>query len=92
LIDSKIVLIAAAALMCAASPALAQSFDSEEGSGNVLQFGYGSTAPKHGQIAVRQDGLSAFAMQPGVPSLTNPNDPVNTGGGSASYNRNLYNY
>lgn len=92
MINSKIALIAAIAVVGAASPAFAQSFCTCYGTGNVLPFSYGPVAPPHGKIAVRQNGLDAFAMDPRAPSSSNSNDPAITGGGSLGYNQNLYNY
>jgi hypothetical protein len=68
---SKLVLIAAAAAVSIASPALAQSFNPRDGTANVLPFSYspggarvfvGSGSPSQGQ-----NGLHAFAMIPRDP-------------------------
>ena len=47
-----------------ATPAFAQSFDPDSGTGNVLAFGYTPTAPQNDRIPVRQGGQSSFAMGP----------------------------
>jgi hypothetical protein len=92
---SKLALIAAIAAAGIASPALAQSFDPEAGSGNVVPFSYAPIAAKNvtvavrqtrGKMAARQNGLHAFAMVPRNAAVGNANDPALTGGGSAGYN------
>jgi hypothetical protein len=99
---SRIALIAAVAAVGIASPALAQSFDPEAGSGNVLGFNYAPSAVQndefavrkssHAKTAARQNGLHAFARVPGAASGSNSNDPAVTGGGSAGYNQMLQQY
>ena len=59
----KNVLTTVALLTVIATPAFAQSFDPDGGTGNVLAFGYTPTAPS--KTAVRQSGLHSFAMVPG---------------------------
>lgn len=87
---SKLALIAAIAAVSFASPVLAQSFDPEFGSGNVLPFAYEQTTSQHQQNAVRPSGLYDFAMVPRAPQVkSNPNDPAFTGGGSLGYNELL---
>lgn len=98
---SKFAMIAAVAAIIA-TPALAQSFDPESGTGNVLPFSYAPDAVQnskvavrqasHSKIAARQSGLHAFAMVPGTSSGSNPNDPALTGGGSIGYNQMLLQY
>jgi hypothetical protein len=61
---SKLILITALAAVTLASPAFAQSFDPDAGTGNVLPFRYETTAPRHDQIAGRQSGLQSYAMVP----------------------------
>jgi hypothetical protein len=95
---SKLALIAAIAAASIASPALAQSFDPEAGSGNVVPFSYGPNPIQRdavavrpgsqGKIAARRNGLHAFAMVPRGAEGT-ANDPALTGGGSAGYNEML---
>jgi hypothetical protein len=96
---SRLALFAAISAAGIASPALAQSFDPEAGSGNVLSFRYGPLAAqnetvavrqaKPGKIAARANGLHAFAMVPRGAADGNANDPALTGGGSAGYNQML---
>jgi hypothetical protein len=96
---STLAVIAAVAASAAALPASAQSFDPEAGSGNVLSFSYGPTGghndtvavrpARPGQVAVRPNGLHAFAMVPRGGTDGNANDPALTGGGSAGYNQML---
>jgi hypothetical protein len=96
---SKLALIAAIAAASIASPALAQSFDPEAGSGNVVPFSYGPNPVQRDAVAVRQsnqrkiaarqNGLHAFAMVPRGTAGGNANDPALTGGGSAGYNEML---
>ena len=86
----------------AATPAFAQSFDEDDGTGNVLTLSAQSTAP---HVAVRhasartthRNGLDAFAMEPRrqshfAPRVRTPvdsDDPAVTGGGSDGYNQLL---
>lgn len=96
---SKLALIAAIAVAGIAAPALAQSFDPDAGTGNVLSFSYGPMGAandaaavhqtNHGKIAGRQNGLRAFARVPGGPAGGDSNDPALTGGGSIGYNQTL---
>jgi hypothetical protein len=101
-IISKFALITAIAAAGIASPALAQSFDPEAGSGNVAGFSYAPTPAQndefaarqssHARTAARRNGLHAFARVPGTSSNSGPNDPAFTGGGSAGYNQMLQQY
>jgi hypothetical protein len=101
-IISRITLIAAIAAVGIASPALAQSFDPEAGSGNVAGFSYAPTSGQNDEFAVpqsshaktvaRQNGLRAFARVPGTSSNSGSTDPASTGGGSAGYNQMLQQY
>jgi hypothetical protein len=102
MIISKFALITAIAAAGIASPALAQSFDPEAGSGNVAGFSYAPTPAQndefaarqssHARTAARQNGLHAFARVPGTSSNSGSNDPAFTGGGSAGYNQMLQQY
>jgi hypothetical protein len=98
---SRLAMIAAVAAALA-TPAFAQSFDPEAGTGNVLPFSFAPTAVANGKVAVRQgghgrmaahrSGLHAFAMVPGGTGTVlggNSNDPALTGGGSIGYNQML---
>jgi hypothetical protein len=89
---SKYALIAVVAAVAFSSPAFAQSFDPDIGTGNVLSFSNGPTgsgqntiavAAAHKEVAARQNGFHAFAM---VPYRGGANSPALTGGGSAGYN------
>jgi hypothetical protein len=101
-IISKFALIAAIAAVGIASPAFAQSFDPEAGSGNVAGFSYGPSPSQndeyvvpqssHAKTVARQNGLRAFARVPGTSPNTGSNDPAFTGGGSAGYNQMLQQY
>jgi hypothetical protein len=98
-IISRLAMLAAIAAASIASPALAQSFDPEAGSGNVVPFSYApipaqpdaATVPqqRQGKIAARLNGLHAFAMVPRGAAGGNANDPALTGGGTAGYNEML---
>jgi hypothetical protein len=93
---SKIAVIAAVLGMVSASPALAQSFNAPEGTGNSLPMNYDSQGGKHCgrlaactgippqqiQIAAHRSGLNAFASigRAGFAS----DAPSNTGGGIVS--------
>jgi hypothetical protein len=78
-----------AVLTVVATPAFAQSFDPDNGTGNVLPFNYAPTAPHNNKIVVRRSGLNAFGMVPRTPSVSNSNDPALVGGGSLGYNEML---
>jgi len=82
------IIVTTVAKMAFVSPALAQSFDPEMGTGNVLMLNSQASVP-HEQAAVRQSGIDAFAMAPRVQAGVALEDPVNTGGGSIGYNQNL---
>ena len=53
-----------AVLTAIATPAFAQSFDSDNGTGNVLSFGNSPIALQNDKITVRQSGIRAYAMVP----------------------------
>jgi hypothetical protein len=67
---SRIALIAAVAALSFASPALAQSFNPDFGTGNELPSQYhdsgrlvrGNVAQSHEKIAMRHNGRDLFAM------------------------------
>jgi hypothetical protein len=81
----KTVLISLAVLTVIATPAFAQSFDPEVGTGNVLSSGSEPTATENDRFAVRQNGLHAQAKVPRVRRrprarpAPSPNRPGNTG-------------
>ena len=81
------IIITTVAKMAFVSPAFAQSFDPEIGTGNVLMLNQASVP--HKQAAVRRSGIDALAMAPRVQAGAASEDPANTGGGSIGYNENL---
>jgi len=68
---SKLALIAVLAAMSVASPALAQSFNKGDGTGNELPFAYGpngtkpawTVAPQNEQIAAQQSNTGKVAVR-----------------------------
>jgi hypothetical protein len=62
----KKLLTAFAMLTVITTPVFAQSFDPENGTGNVLSFSSSSTVPENDRIATRPNGLHAFASVPGA--------------------------
>ena len=78
-----------AVLTAFATPAFAQSFDPDVGTGNVLPFVHTPTAPHDHKIAARQSGLHSFAMVPRAGAAFNSDSPENAGGGSLGYNEML---
>ena len=53
------------ALTVIATPAFAQSFDPDNGTGNIVQpLGFKPTAPLIDKITVRHSGTRAYAMVP----------------------------
>ncbi len=81
-----------AVLTAVATPAFAQSFDPDNGTGNVLPYSKAATATHHEKSAVNQNGTHAFASVPGFGSVGNADAPQATGGGSIGYNEMLRNY
>ena len=86
----RLTLVAAAAFAIG-SPAFAQSFNPEIGTGNQQPFSYQPTA-NWSRTAVRHSGLHAYAMVPRGQSSRDANDPSLTGGASLGYNQNEHNY
>ena len=78
-----------AVLTAFATPAFAQSFDPDNGTGNVLSFTHNSTVRGNVVAAVRQSGLHSFAMAPGRDPAFSGDSPAATGGGSLGYNELL---
>ena len=78
-----------AVLTAFATPASAQSFDPDNGSGNVLSFAHTPTTPHDHKITPRQSELHFFAMVPAPGLVFNSESPPNTGGGSLGYNEML---
>jgi hypothetical protein len=93
-IRSKLVIATTVAMLGLASPAFAQSFDPDWGTGNSVSTFYdgqgalhvGSTASEQTQVAGRS-GESAFAMIPNA--ISGIDNPSLTGGGSAGYNETV---
>jgi hypothetical protein len=92
----------AAVLRLAATPALAQSFDADEGVGNALPISRQPVAAESYHAAVhtaRRNGMDSYAMEPRQRSNSAPgvrmsmpvdsDDPALTGGGSIGYNKLL---
>jgi hypothetical protein len=90
--DVKKFLTTLAVLTAVATPAFAQSFDPDNGTGNVLPFSNTATATHHEKSAVNHNGMRAFASVPGFGSVGSPDAPQATGGGSVGYNEMLRNY
>jgi len=82
------IIITTVAKMAFVSPAFAQSFDPEIGTGNVLMVHEQAIGPRQG-VAVHKSGKDAFAMVPRQQTGVGSEDPANTGGGSIGYNENL---
>jgi opacity protein-like surface antigen len=74
-------------LTVVATPAFAQAYDPDNGTGNVIDV------PALEQQAGRADATSAFAQAPAKytarKTSVDPNSPAETGGGSEGYNWNL---
>ena len=75
---AKFALIGAVAAVLFASPVLAQSFNEDDGTGNVLPFSSQSVAfenaSHHAAIhAARRNGMNSFAMEPRARSDSNSN-------------------
>jgi hypothetical protein len=100
---SKLALIATIMAAGVASPAFAQSFSEDFGTGNVLPFSTEATVPQH-QAVIPQGGpaLRSGKLYNYVPATRgtvaaprtiqpfgNPDSPALTGGASRGYNENL---
>lgn len=87
------IIVGLAVTSFAATPAFAQSFDRDFGTGNVLPY---NSQPAAAGIASRHtargNGMDAYAMEPRTQLDPNSNSPASAGGGSTGYNENLYNY
>ena len=95
---AKLIFVALAAARLAVTPALVQSFDPDEGTGNVLPLSSQSVAteiaPHHPTAhATRRTGMDSYAMEPrSAPRARMPvgsDDPALNGGGSIGYNELL---
>jgi hypothetical protein len=72
----KLITIVAITASVMATPAFAQSFDKDFGTGNVQSFSYGADGSEQtGKIAGRQSGLDAFAKVPGTSSAADTYSP-----------------
>jgi|SoiMetStandDraft_5_1073268.scaffolds.fasta_scaffold1066751_1 hypothetical protein len=65
----KKVLTVLAVLTVCTAPALAQSFDPDNGTGNLLTFSP-PTASQNEKVAAGRNGLHSFAMVPRAPAQT----------------------
>jgi len=74
------------------TPALAQSFCTCDGTGNVLTFSHNPITLPNTVSTANMSGLQAFAAVPRPGRTENPNAPAETGGGSLGYNEMLRNY
>ena len=93
---SKLALVAVVAVFGFASPAFAQAFTPDVGSGTVRPTNSAphrslhtrKLAPQNEQAAGPQSGLHAFAQTPSPSGISSFNryDPSLTGGGSVGYN------
>ena len=90
----KLITIVAVAASVMATPAFAQSFDPDAGTGNVQSFNYRAVGSEQfGKISHRQSGLDAYAMVPGTSwTATDSNSPAAAGGGSEGYNQLVETY
>jgi hypothetical protein len=99
---AKLALIAAVAAVSFASPALAQTINGGDETGNPSPYSYqpaaSDAAIRHaGARAARRNGLDAYAMERRPQSNSAPrarmpvdsDDPALTGGGSIGYNELL---
>ena len=73
----KLIAIVALTASVMATPAFAQSFNKDFGTGNEQSFSYGADGSEQtGKIAGRQSGVDAFAMVSGTSSAA---DTYSTG-------------
>jgi hypothetical protein len=99
---AKLVLVGAVAAVIFASPALAQTINGGDETGNASSYSYqpaaADAAVRHaGARAARRNGLDAYAMERRPQSNSAPrarmpvdsDDPALTGGGSIGYNELL---
>ena len=74
----KLIAIVAITASVMATPAFAQSFNKDFGTGNELPFSYNANgAEQTGKIAGRQSGLDAYAMAPGTSWAADTYSPGN---------------
>ena len=91
---AKLGLIATVVAVGLASPAVAQSVDSDYGTGNSSKFSYGpatlENATRYRSVyPTPQQGIEAYAMDPRRQLDFNSNSPAAAGGGSVGYNQKL---
>jgi hypothetical protein len=91
---AKLALIAAVAAVSFVSPALAQTINGGDETGNASSYSYqpaaADAAVRHaGARAARRNGLNAFASVPRDHTRLDSDDPAFTGGGSIGYNELL---
>jgi hypothetical protein len=71
----KLIAIVAITASVMATPAFAQSFDPDAGTGNVQSFSNEQAAQQNNKIAGRQSGLDAFAKVPWTSSAADTYSP-----------------
>jgi hypothetical protein len=72
----KLITIVALTATVLATPAFAQSFDKDFGTGNEQSFSYGADGSEQtGKVAGRQSGLDAYAMVRGTSSAADTYSP-----------------
>jgi hypothetical protein len=71
----KLIAIVAITASVMATPAFAQSFDPDAGTGNVQSFSNEQATQQNNKIAGRQSGLDAFAKVPWTSSAADTYSP-----------------
>jgi hypothetical protein len=89
---STLAIIAAVAAIGIASPALAQSFDPEAGTGNVVASNVATTTWQSDKVQGQLSGLRAYAMVPRQSTTAASTDSALNGGGSSGYNDMILKY
>jgi len=95
---SKLAVVATILATSIATPAFAQAFDGDYGTGNTLPSYYDQSGALHAGVAAatpvrqnrigtRRSGLNAFAMAPSA--ADSRFSPAARGGGSLGYNENM---
>ena len=84
----KLITIFTVATIGIASPAFAQSYDPDEGTGNLVAWSHQGTDSRK-QAAINRNGIDAFAMVPRADMRDISNLPEHTGGGTLGYNQEL---
>jgi hypothetical protein len=88
----KKLLTALALFTVFATPSLAQSFSTRNGTGNVLTFTHNRITHPSRDVATGHSAAHSFAMVPGPRAASSSNSPEATGGGSLGYNEMLRNF